>query len=103
MRQCHRPSLRRRLLAMLLRLELLEAALAENGVALPDLVTAAHILKRDYAEQVVRGALAPVVGARRIIEVYHCVDRLLPDLPGAYVGDNFGIARLYGLEDAWCE
>jgi hypothetical protein len=37
------------------------------------------------------------------MDLYYSVDRLLPDRPGSCVGDNFGIARLYGLEDAWCE
>ena len=65
-------------------------------------MAAARTLTRDYAQQVVRGALSPIDGARRIVSLYHKVENLLPP-PNQYVGDTLGIARLYGLEDAWCE
>jgi hypothetical protein len=81
---------------------LLVAALAESGIPLPDPVTAAHKVKRDYAQQVASGALSPIDGARRIIGLYQKIENLLPK-PSRYVGDTFGIAKLYGLEDAWCD
>lgn len=81
---------------------LLVAALAESGILLPDPVAAAHMVKRDYAQQVISGAFSPIDGARRIIGLYQKIENLLPQ-PNRYVGDTFGIAKLYGLEDAWCD
>jgi hypothetical protein len=80
---------------------LLVAALSESGIAIPDPVTAARTLTRDYAQQVVSGALSPIDGAQRIVRLYHEIENLLPRSPNRYIGDTFGIARLYGLEDAW--
>jgi hypothetical protein len=81
---------------------LLVAALAESGIPIPDPVAAARTLTRDYAQQVVSGALSPIDGARRIVQLYYKIENLLPP-PDRYVGDSFGISRLYGLEDAWCD
>jgi hypothetical protein len=65
-------------------------------------VAAARTVKRDHAQQVVGGALSPIDGARRIIWLFRKIEKLLPP-PTRYVGDAFGIARIYGLEDAWCD
>jgi hypothetical protein len=81
---------------------LLVAALAESGIPIPDPVAAARTLTRDYAQQVVRGALSPIDGARGIVQLYYRIEHLLPP-PERYVGDTFGIAKLYGLEDAWSD
>jgi hypothetical protein len=81
---------------------LLVAALTESGIPLPDPVGAAHMVKRDYAQQVGTGALSPIDGARRIIRLFHKIENLLPP-PHRYVGDTFGIETLYGLEDTWCD
>jgi hypothetical protein len=82
---------------------LLVAALAESGTPIPDPVAAARTLTRDCAQQVVSGALSPIDGAQRILGLFHKIESLLPPSPNRCATDTFGIARLYVLEDAWCE
>ncbi|HEU4412392.1 MAG TPA: hypothetical protein VFS43_44530 [Polyangiaceae bacterium] len=75
---------------------LFEAGLREAGIKLPRRLEAAERLKRHYAGQVAAGRLAPLTGAHAIIDVYWQIGDELPATK-AFVGDEFGIATLYGL------
>lgn len=79
--------------------ELLDEALSELGLCLPDLVTAAVLLKRSYARRVVSAQLAPRDGAARIVELYYAVSHLLPDR--AYAADGFDIVALFGAHHSY--
>ena len=78
--------------------DLFVSALRESGVQLPNRVEAAHQLKFDFAREVSEGRLAAPRGALQIIRVFGMVRDELPTSAG-YVGDEFGIASLYGIYD----
>jgi len=75
--------------------DLFEQGIHEIGLELPDRKTAATLLKRYYASQVVEGALLPREGAARIKDLPDRVD----DLYRAQkcVGDTFGVSEVIGL------
>jgi hypothetical protein len=75
--------------------ELLDRGLRDIHKVVPDRVAAARTLKQYYATQVATGALAPRLGASRIVDLATTLSDVLPDRE--YAGDGFGVARLLGL------
>jgi len=75
--------------------ELLDRGLREIHKVLPDRVAAARTLEHYYATQVATGALAPRLGAARIVDLTTTLSDVLPDRE--YAGDGLGVARLLGI------
>ena len=79
--------------------QLFEVGLKDCSVRVPTRLEAAAQLKIHFAHQVATGDVPPAQGAAWIVDLYQAVEDELPRSNG-YVGENFGIARLYGLWDS---
>jgi hypothetical protein len=78
---------------------LVENGLKECAIRAPSRLDAAALLKLHFAKQVAFGELRPAVGSAKIVDLFQTIQFELPQ-SGRYVGEAFGIARLYGLHDS---
>src|SRR5574338_933879 len=78
---------------------LFESGLDECAVRIPTRLEVAEQLKVHLAHQVATEDIRPADGAARIVDIFRIVELELPR-SRQYVGEAFGIARLYGLYDS---